>query len=80
MNLARLLILASILVSAPLVLAADDSADNSDRTSSDAVTDDGNAGTIGERTLTPAEVERCKEAPPNDATCQGVQRDPTKQD
>jgi len=79
MKFARLLALAAILAGSPLVLAADDNTVNSDRANSDAVTDDGNAGTIGERTLTPAELERCKEAPPNDATCQGVHRDRTQQ-
>lgn len=76
MQALKALMWAAMLAGSSISYAADNSGSDSNRSRSDAVTDDGNAGTMGERTLTPAERERCKEAPPNDATCQGVAREP----
>jgi Spy/CpxP family protein refolding chaperone len=75
MKTAKALMLATMLAISSISHAADNSGSDSNRSKSGAVTDDGNAGTMGERTLTPAERERCKEAPPNDATCEGVARE-----
>jgi hypothetical protein len=69
------LTVAAMLAASSLAAADDSGGSQSEETKSGTVTDDGNAGTIQERTLTPAEMERCKSAPLNDATCQGGGRD-----
>jgi hypothetical protein len=75
----------SLTVAAILAASFPAAADNSggsrsEETKRGALTDDGNAGTIRGRTLTPAEMVKSRSGPANDATCHGNGRNPGQQE